>query len=226
MKTRFLTLLVLAGLFLRPVGSSAQPSQADQVRASAVRVAFDRYMNAALAHDGATVAALVSKNTIASYARYQQLALYGSKDELLGLNPYERFSVLHLRHRLPAEALAGMTPLQILQESYDKGWNSKKALETIQSLGDAVTKEIVFTGLDAAVHLKLGDNLLPPPLPMKLEEGGWKVDMAGLFPYSNEKLEKSIAAKGVSADEFLLDMLTTATGTKPSPQIWDPPLKN
>jgi len=169
--------------------------------------AFNAYMKAALKNDGGKVVSLISQKTFDVYERFRKLAWNGSPQDLAGLNPYEKFTVLHLRHRLSKEELGRMTSRQILQKTYEQGWNSKKALELVGNLGISLKREVKILGDRATLELKLGEKFMPPPFPMKKENNGWKLDMVAMFPYLNEKLEKHISAQGKPADEVISEML-------------------
>ncbi len=185
-----------------------------------VRQAMNQYMAAALAQDGPAVAALLSEGTVATYDRFRGLALEADREELETLGPYELFSVLHLRHRLDGSEIRALSGRQLLIRSYDEGWNSKRALETVRDLGDAISMEVSIHGNQAELEMRIGDQALPPAFPLVLESGGWKVDMAAMFPHFDARLRQVIGDEGSGAE--VLELLELATGTPPDPEIWKP----
>ncbi len=194
-------------------------SEEDEVKGS-----FSKYMNALLHHDGATVAQLISKETFKKTDQFKDLALYGTSQDLEELNSYELFSVLALRQRIEPQQLIKMSAKEITQLTYDKGWNSRKAAETISALNEKISQKVNITSnTTSTLTLYLDNKELPPPFPFVKEEGIWKIDQASLFPHQNKNLEIFIEKQGKTKKETLLQMLEKATGKKPSDKIWEAP---
>lgn len=198
------------------LGAACGGSAADQ---KAVRDCFASYRAAILSQSGSEAAEKVNQATIDHYEQVRGLALSAPEREVRSLQPYEKMMVLMMRHRVPADLLRGMNGRELLSYGVNRGWIGKEDVMesdvgTVSVSGNQATAQFIKAG---------------KPTPLKYsftKEGGqWKIDLTALTPAVNLALKQLIEQRGISEDEFLLDLLEGVTDQKPSPKIWQPPAK-
>jgi hypothetical protein len=57
------------------------------------------------------------------------------------------------------------------------------------------------------------------------EEGAWKIDITELLKLSDSGFESLADQSGKSDEAFLMQLLTSMSGTRPSRDIWEPPAR-
>jgi hypothetical protein len=205
--------LVALGLAL---GAGCGGSAADQ---KAVRDCFAAYREAILSQRGNDAVERVNQATVDYYERVRGLALSAPEQEVRKLPLYDRMMVLLLRHRLPLDLLSGMNGREVFVYGVNRGWIGKEDVMesdvgTVRVSGDRATAQFVKAGK-------------PTPLSYSFtkESGQWKMDLTAMAPAVNLALKQLIEREGVSEDEFLLDILESVSGQKPSARIWQPPAR-
>jgi len=198
------------------LNSACGGSAADQ---NGVRDCFAAYRAAILNQRGSEAVEKVNQATIDYYERVRGLALSAPEQEARSLPLYDRMMVLLMRHRVPPDLLRGMNGRELLAYGVNRGWIGKEDvmesdIGTVRVSGNQATAQFIKAG---------------KPTPLKYsftKEGGqWRIDLTALGPVVNQSLKMLVEQQGVSEDEFLLDILEAVSGTKPSPQIWQPLVK-
>lgn len=197
---------------LKSSNEMATASSADQVRA-----VFAAYRHALLTDDGATAAGLLSAATIDWYGQAQQLALYGNKDQVDRLPAIAKVQALAFRHRVPAETLRQMSPRQLVVYAVEHGWIGKPAAER-SALG-----EISVSGDTAVAELLLAKRDSHQQYRFVKENGHWRFDQLPLLTGGEARLEFAAQVRGLTPDQLILSLIESASHTKVSPEIWNPP---
>ena len=192
---------------------------AAQDEATAVKETFYGYKMAILQGDGEVAAALVTESTHDLYRQFADGALTLDKTGLDELHVMERLTILQLRHEMTRAQLESMSGGQIVAYAVDNGWIGKDSATRLQ-IGD-----FTIDG-DTASAAILGNDGTATPLRMKFtrEDGLWRLDLAEMMVLTRVVVVQAIRQTGMSEDEFILFALEAASGRKPGPEIWSPPL--
>lgn len=176
---------------------SAVPAYADD--ADDIRAVFTRYQQAALTHDGATAAGLVTPGSLDHYRRLRDLALRGSRSEVEALPMTDRLLVFRMRHEFTAAELQPMTGADLVRTSIEEAWSAPKALVPI-----TIASVAVIADAAVAMPTRAGD-----PVPIRLlfrpNTDGWQLDLVELARGADTALE---AALRVRANRAKVDLDT------------------
>ena len=226
MRLRFV-LLVLAALLPAACASGPQTEAGSPERA--VEDSFLAFQAALLAGDGAQVAALTTADSGNFYRDMADEALTAGRARLSEMTLDHRLVALTLRHGLTALELKRMSGKELLQLCVDRGWIwveqgwidrqdfARKRPENYRIIGEAAAARV--------------DNPLSWPrdgVAFRFEEGAWRVRLRHDSGAPNLIAEALIAyyrfGREMSEEEYIYATLEEATGKRPGPDIWSPPL--
>ena len=163
---------------------SAVPAYADD--ADDIRAAFDRYRQAALTHDGAAAAGLVTPGSLDHYQRLRDLALRGPRSEVEALPMADRLLVFRMRHEFTAVELQPMSGADLIRTSIEEAWSAPKVLVPL-----TITSVAVVADAAVATPTRAGD-----PVPIRLlfrpSAGGWQLDLVELARGADTALEEAL----------------------------------
>ena len=179
--------------------------------AQAVRAVLRGYVDAVLRHDGTAATQAVSRGTRAYYAHMRELAMTAPEAKVRALPLMDRLSVLMYRHRVPADVLRTLTGEDAaFAYTVSEGWVARTAN------GQPSATAPVFVGGDRAV---VRDGVVD--VQMVREEGAWRWDMMPIIRAVSAQMAANLPA-GMKEDDFVLYVLSTATGSPVSPTVWQP----
>jgi hypothetical protein len=151
-----------------------------------IRSVFDRYRQAALAHDGATAAGLVTPGSLDYYQHLRDLALQAPRTEVEVLPMADRLLVFRLRHEFTAAELQPLSGADLVRTSIEEAWSGPKALLPI-----IITTVEVGADTAIATPTRAGE-----PVPIRLlfrpSESGWQLDLVELARGSDKALEEAL----------------------------------
>lgn len=104
--------------------SSCEEKIVDGPEAVAIRQAFQQQDEFFDAMDGEAVVAMMAESSVTHYDALIELALNGSRDQLLQLRPTDLSEVIRIRNRLEPEEVLGMSSRELLVRAVDDGWYS------------------------------------------------------------------------------------------------------
>lgn len=212
-------------LLSNPVTADAQQRRASSGRAraavedapqKAVRTAFLQYKEAILRQQGETAWQHVDANTARYYDEMRLLALNGSEEKVRALNFVNKVTVLLLRHRVGLEGLRPMTTKDVFVYAVDKGMIGRDGV-----LKSNVGKVRVFADKASGELLHEG-KVAPFAYQFTKEDGQWKIDLTAILPSANVAMKALIEREKLNEDEFLLLLVESVSGSKPSAAIWQP----
>ena len=181
----------------------------------AIEEAFEAYKAALLGREGERAAGLVTRATIDYYDEMRTLALEADRAELENRRILDRFTVLMLRHVMTAKQLKPMTGEDVFAFAVDEGLIGESTVvgmepEDVTVSGDVGTLNVALSGENASFEYLY-----------RYEDAGWRLD---LFEF----VETYEAAFQTQADQsggdraFLFQLLTSVSGRRPTPDIWQP----
>lgn len=186
----------------RTTSTSTSPS-ADE---AAVRLAFDRYKDAALAGDGAAAAAALADTTASFYDEARNAALTATKRELASLPPVQRLTALVMRGTLASDTLRSSSPEGLLVAAVDAGLIGEQGVKNVE-IG-----EVTVSGDTATASAVVGGSSTPVELAFTQEGGEWKFDLLPLLEVARAGFEGAAQQQGVSVDQLVETLLTQRFG--------------
>jgi hypothetical protein len=178
--------------------------------AEAMRSVLQGYLDAVRRHDGTAATQAVTRDTRAYYARMRDMAMTAPEAQVRTLPLMDRVSVLMYRHRVPAEVLRTLTGDAAFAHTVSEGWVARTA-----NWQPSATAPVYGNG-DRAVVREGGMNVQ-----MVREEGAWRWDMMPVIRAASTQFTASLPA-GMKEDEFVLLVLSSASGRPVSPTVWQP----
>ena len=178
--------------------------------AAAVRAVLQGYLEAVRRNDGVAAARAVTRDTRAYYARMRDLAMTAPEAQVRALPLMDRLSVLMYRHRVPADVLRTLTGDAAFAHTISEGWVARTAT------GQWSATAPVFGNGDRAIVRDGGIDVQ-----MVREEGAWRWDMMPILQAASTQFAASLPA-GMKEDDFILFVLSNATGHPVSPTVWQP----
>lgn len=166
-----------------------------------VRATFDRYRQAALAHDGTTAASVVTPGSLDYYQHMRDLALDAPRGQVDALPMADRLLVLRLRHEFDAAELQPLSGADLIRTSIEEAWSSPKALLPI-----SVGAVAIHADQAAATATRAGEPVAIR-LVFQLVAGNWRLDLTELARGSDTALADALRYR---ADRAKVD-LDTAT---------------
>ena len=178
--------------------------------AAAVRAVLQGYADAVRSRVGAAATRAVTRETRAYYARMRDLAMTAPEAQVRALPLMDRVSVLMYLHRVPADVLRTLTGDAAFAHTISEGWVARTAT------GQWSPTAPVFGNGDRAIVRDGGLDLQ-----MVREEGAWRWDMMPVIRAASAQFGASLPA-GMKEDDFVLFVLSNATGRPVPPTIWQP----
>lgn len=182
---------------------------------------FRTYRRAVLQSDGKTAAAIVTSETQAYYRRMADAALKDEKHVLLSGPRADCYTALLLRHELSREQLENMSGEELVAFLVDRGHVSKRV--TAKTLiGNFEIDGDKAVGYD---WYERGEKYWNYKYYFEREDGAWRFNVLPLMEKADTGfyLIKS-REKLKSYEATYLYVLEQATGRKPGPEIWSPPI--
>jgi len=193
----------------------SQPAAADTEE---VEQSFLAYKTAILESDGEAAADLVTEHSHAYYRKLADQALNLDRAELHEIHLSDRLNALLLRHSLEPEELQRMSGSDVIAFAVDRGWIGKEGAEQLR-LGDYAIDGDHASG----TILRPDGEATAFMMEFEKEDGRWRLDLVALIDLTRAAFEYTVKQTGLSEDEFVLLMIEHSTGSKPGPEIWNPP---
>lgn len=193
------------------------PSPADEEANEDVVAAFESYRSAAIAQDGERAVELASSESLDYYDEMRQMALTAPREELKRRRLIDRVMVLMLRHMIEPAKLEAMDGADVFVLSIEEGLTSEASVEKMEP-GD-----VDVSGDRAVMAVEINGEPGPFAFPFVRQEGDWKIDFSELLAVGDAGFRSLVEQSGMSQNEFLMEALTSVSGTRPPKSIWDPP---
>lgn len=184
-----------------------------------VRSTYTLYMEALRSGNGELAATLADHNTVAYYEEMLQLARVADSVEVSSLDIMDRITVLGLRAQAGSNELAGMDARGAIAAGASTGMMGGEELGAME-LG-----KITVDGDHAWAPMRMGGFPIPAEFHFSREEDGWKVDITKLFPITRMVFEQMARGSSLPTNEWLMRMLTGASGDSVDNSIWHAPAK-
>jgi hypothetical protein len=205
---RFLSFFLFLLVFM-PGISPGQSSEEGSVRAT-----FSRYKSAIL-HDNPDGALdYVASRTITYYDRILDLVRNAGEAQVKSLPLLDKLMVLTVRHKIDREKLLTFDGKALLEEVIRTGLLGKNSVANL-SVGEVIVENEFARG-----QLQTNGTSVPGYFHFYREEEKWKIDLTSIFPFTSEAIRQMVSESGQDENDFLLNMIETASGKKPDPQIW------
>lgn len=183
---------------------------------AAIRDCFARYKTAILNDRGEEAVQYVDSRTIRYYTQMLALTRTADSTTIAGLSFLDKLMVLSVRHRTTKAELQPMDGEDLLVYAINHGMVGKGGV--IQNDIGAITIDDSF----ATGQLVRKGQPIPLQFHFYKEQEQWKLSLTALFPMAEAAMQKMVADSGESEHDYLLTLLETTTGKKPSPSIWNP----
>jgi hypothetical protein len=219
MMPRNALLFTLSLLLLSPAALLAQdeapPKRDLPATAQSIQTTFGLYRQAVADQKGADAVALVNQETLDYFGVLQDLALYGTPQEVEGRSITDRMQVVALRHRVPLSTLEEVSPEGLLAFCVETGLLGK-------SISAVEISEIRLDGNAAKANTVINGQPLPVVLRFTEEDGGWKIDLRPILEAGNDALREVAEKQGVTADDLILQLVSKGSGVEVTKEIWQP----
>ncbi len=209
--------LTAAGCSGSDDGPSSSARSGDE--GASVVAAFDDYKSALIAQDGEAAAGVAADATLDYYDEMRILALTATRREVKSLRLVDQLFALGLRHFLPPARLQKMDGFEVFEYSVDEGMISENAVSKMEPTDADVS------GDRALLSVEIDGAQAPFTFVLVREDGSWKMDMTELLKLSDSAFQSLADQSGKSDEAFLMQLLTSMSGTKPSNDIWKPPAR-
>ena len=164
---------------------------------TAIKSLWTAYKSAMARRDGATVAGLLSANTIAYYEKIRKLALYAPARRLSSYRIIDRVLVYQIRHFHRAAKVTSMTAREIIAWSIGAGLSSSEAIKAM----DIGTIEVSGTvGSAPATH---NGRRIGWKFKFVRESGKWRLDLMPLLDRGAAAFQR-VARQRNLTDEAIL----------------------
>lgn len=186
---------------------AALPAPSPEERA--VAAVFERARSALEAKDGASVVALLSRDTVRRLDAVRAAARSTSNAQLNGLEPAERFAALGLRRALTPADLRRKSLADLADHALAKNWLGpnligRAALGPVQVRGDRATALVLVNNRPSLVQADF-----------VREDETWKIDLHNMMKLGSTMLQ-TIAALGGKSESALVDELLRKLPGKPA----------
>ena len=181
-----------------------------------IRNTFNNYVQALTQGEGKTAAALVDSNTLSYYDRMLEMARAADSVEVSRADLMDKITVLGLRMHASGSGLTKMSAKDAIAAGAANGMLGGEQLKALD-IGN-----ISVDGDEASAPMKLGGFPVPAKFHFRREGEQWKIDITPLFTISRMAFEQMGARRGEAGDEWLMELLTSSTGQRPSNDIWHP----
>jgi hypothetical protein len=217
MTLRFYIVALLVSLL--PAACSPTLRTAADTPERSVEVAFLVYKSALQQRSGAVASGLMTRASHGYYRQIADEALTADRQRLLELPVSDRMTVLMFRHGLTVEKLRHASGKALAATAVDRGWFGQTGAAAVELTNFRIT------GDEATANL-LGKSGEVSEVTMKFlrEDDAWRIDLLHSLEQGRKAMKLGLALSGMSEDELVHIALEKATGRKPGPEIWNPPL--
>ena len=182
-----------------------------------IRTCFENYKRALLTNNGSLATEVIDSGTIQYYQSIVTAAKTTTKDQILELRPIERFLVLSLRIRVPAEIVLRMDGKTAFAYGVDQGWVG------VDEVRDTLLGEIKLYKQAATAEAIISGRVVDENFRFVQEDQKWKIDISGSIPKGEQELMELKNESGLETEEeFFFWALSALTGKKVTNKIWIP----
>jgi hypothetical protein len=180
---------------------------------------FDEYKSALLSQRGTAAAELLSADSIAFYDSLRELALFGTKDEIIARPGEDILHVLQIRRELEPDRIQQMSGRDLAAYFVDAGW---------YFLNDSVKlvpESISVTNDEAVADFTIAGSSVRGQLTFFRENGSWRFSIMPFVAASRthfDRMMRLIGLKHDDIDEFVTALLFDEEFDRP---IWQPPFQ-
>ena len=223
---RFLAAVVVV---LLPAACATGPQTKESTPERAVEDTYIAFQEALLSGDGAQVAELTTADSGDFYRDMADEALTAGRGRLAEMGLDQRLVVLTLRHGLSAVQLKRMTGKELLALWVDRGWIwIEEGWIDRDYFADKEPGNYRIMGQAAAARASGYLSWPRQGVAFRYEDGGWRVNFSHSYGPPNKVAEALRAyyryGDKMTEEEYIFTTLEKATGQKPGPDIWNPPL--
>ena len=214
-------ILVAVVLFLISVLGLSGCEDPDAAEKEAILASLRQLDQANIDCNGAAAVAVMSSKGIAAYTRLVNLALDGTRVEVLGLEPSELMQVLQLRNRLTRAQLEQMDGADYQEYATSECWyvaedyedvGYESSIDDIKVYGDLAHAAILDEdGKDSGLVVEFAK-----------EDGVWKVNEFCFHRLYNEYLYSVAAQEDMEVAELLVVIEEMDWGNDIRRSIWEP----
>lgn len=180
---------------------------------------FDGYKNSILTDKGEEAVNFVDSRTMKYYDNILEKVKRADSVEVDALGLIDKITVLTYRLKASDEELSSFSGKDLFIFAIDNGMVGKSSIVN-STLGevsiseDFASAEFIINGrvTSFSFHFYREDNI-------------WRIDITNLFELGTFAFKKLIEDSGQEENEFILNVLELATGSKPSNKIWKPILE-
>lgn len=214
--------ILKVGLYLTPILglilAGCQPSLPRTAAQRAVVKAFDHFKKVVDRDDSIGTSQLLSRESLADYGRFRDLALYAPAAKVHAMTVGEKYFTLGLRQMSNAGAIKKMSNQDVFRFLMDKGMTMNKNLISKITLG-----KITVSGDTANAAVLINDKPVKQLNLLLLKESGqWKVDVRNLLKIGDEAIAKMVKEHHVTEDMIITQGLQALSKKRMSPNIWMP----
>lgn len=182
----------------------------------AVVKTFEGYKSAILEQKGQVAVGLVTKQTVDEYQHYVDWALSADRKTLGALSFINRFQVLLLKQRIPANTLKKLNGRSVFAYAVDRDWIGKNGVIRT-TLGN-----VTVANNRATAEVLIGGKTAPNRFQFAKEDGSWKFDLIQVIRDTDQTLKAAAKQRGTTEDEFMFSLIETVSGRKVEDSIWTP----
>ncbi len=208
--------LLCAGVALAALACNPKPSQSPE---EAVTKAFNEFAEAAGAKDGHKAATLVTEDSLATFDKMRNLALYGDAADLDKASIEELTLVLVFRSMLDAGVLRDMSREDLVALALGE----EQLLYTRVQRGDRLEDLTIKDGVaDARVVFGKNDVQVSDSR-LRLENGVWRYDLLPHLEVMGKNLLDIAKEKDMSPGKYVGLLVEVRTNTKLSDDTFAAP---
>ena len=217
MTLRFYLVALLVALL--PTACSPTLKTAADSPERSVEEAFLVYQSALQQRSGAVASGLMTRASHDYYRQIADEALTANRQRLLDLPVSDRMTVLTFRHGLTVEQLTRASGGALAATAVDRGWFGQTGAATVELTNFRVT------GNEATANLlRKSGEVSEVTMKFLREDDAWRIDLLHSLEEGRKAMNLGLALSGMSEDQLIDIALERATGRKPGPEIWNPPL--
>lgn len=214
-------ILVAVVLFLISLLGLAGCEDPDAAEKDAIMDSLRQLDQANIDCDGAAAVAVMSSEGIADYTRLVNLALDGTRVEVLGLEPSELMQVLQLRNRLTRAQLEQMDGAAYQEYATSECWYIS---DDIEDVGYEWSVDDIKVYGDLAHAAILDEDGKDSGLVVEFakEDGVWKVNEFCFHRLYDEWLYSYAGQEGMEMADLLIAVEELEWGNPIRRSIWEP----
>lgn len=145
------------------------------------------------------------------------MALHGDAKALEPLPLADKFLVLSIRHRVPVEKAAELTPKSLYVLTVGKRW-----LGTATTQDRSIDTVTVVSAEKAQASQLVQGGKTNETIAFHKESGAWKIDLDYQSAIMNAMLTKALKESRLPEKDFFAQILGVATHKRVLPTLWEP----